>query len=495
MVTSSRTSTVRFTCGMPICKDLNIADLLEVQLPGCVGCLPYSSLAKSAANADPMIDDILSFGEKVCQLKANLVYRDHMKASPNSNKYSKNVSASSSKVSLIKSGQSPNNDKVSPNSDSTKSQDKNVQGSSRPQVNLTTDSTGSQVKNHTSSCSSQVKDGTNFSKDQISPSINSSKGQVRDSTNSSKNQEGQMSHGSIKENFKITTTSHKDSSEDQVISGKSSSKTQEVITSNSSVKAHVKAQDIKNGSSSNKDPSVKAASRFHSDQPITDDSESNKELKNTYHKLPFISTDEQENKDNEDPRWKEQAQLNTNEERYRLARKLWKNPCVPDPNKNLTIFNSKQLKACQSLSSSNSRKRQRSQSYDMDDLQPLRKRQRRFENLAFTTNHIMRSKHQVMNEFLGNIQEPSISRQTAKKLENSHKEKQYMLDLALEELNAIQIFYNGLPDQDLTVTQEEVEMGWDATEHFEMIPNKSRSECGSCRKTGSMESIMKVYLR
>lgn len=32
------------------------------------------------------------------------------------------------------------------------------------------------------------------------------------------------------------------------------------------------------------------------------------------------------------------------------------------------------------------------------------------------------------------------------------------------QVNAIQKFYDGLPDQDLTLTQEEVEMGWSATE-------------------------------
>lgn len=70
----------------------------------------------------------------------------------------------------------------------------------------------------------------------------------------------------------------------------------------------------------------------------------------------------------------------------------------------------------------------------MEDLQPSRKRQRRFENVAFSTNHIARSKYLVMNEFLENLELPNISRQAAKKLENSHKEKQYMLDLALEEV-------------------------------------------------------------
>lgn len=44
-----------------------------------------------------------------------------------------------------------------------------------------------------------------------------------------------------------------------------------------------------------------------------------------------------------DPRWKEQARLSTNQERYRLAHRLWRAPCVPDPNRNLTSFGTVQL--------------------------------------------------------------------------------------------------------------------------------------------------------
>lgn len=40
------------------------------------------------------------------------------------------------------------------------------------------------------------------------------------------------------------------------------------------------------------------------------------------------------------------------------------------------------------------------------------------------------------------------------------------------QVKAIQQFYDGLPDQDLTVTQEEVERGWEATEHvYEIFGN------------------------
>lgn len=69
-----------------------------------------------------------------------------------------------------------------------------------------------------------------------------------------------------------------------------------------------------------------------------------------------------------------------------------------------------------------------------EELQPPRKRQRRFENVRFNVEQIKRSKVVVMNEFLRTLVTPNITRQAAKKLENSHQEKQYMLDLACEEV-------------------------------------------------------------
>ena len=72
--------------------------------------------------------------------------------------------------------------------------------------------------------------------------------------------------------------------------------------------------------------------------------------------------------------------------------------------------------------------------FDLESFQPSRKRQRRFEDITFSTNHIARSKYQVMNEFLKDIRSPNISKQAAKKIESSHQEKQYMLDLALQEV-------------------------------------------------------------
>ncbi|XP_050703263.1 uncharacterized protein LOC126988914 isoform X8 [Eriocheir sinensis] len=186
------------------------------------------------------------------------------------------------------------------------------------------------------------------------------------------------------------------------------------------------------------------------------------------YELPFVSTDEQENRDNEDPRWKKQAVLRTNQERYRVAHRLWRSPCVPDPNTNLTVFGTSHLAAQHSQGSAGRHPRKRWREMD-EEFQPPRKRQRRFENVQFNVEQIKRSKIVVMNEFLKTLVTPHITRQVAKKLENSHQEKQYMLDLACEEVTAIQMFYDGLPDQDLTVTQEEVERGSQATEHVYQV--------------------------
>lgn len=81
------------------------------------------------------------------------------------------------------------------------------------------------------------------------------------------------------------------------------------------------------------------------------------------------------------------------------------------------------------------RRHPRKRWHEMDEeFQPPRKRQRRFENVRFNVEQIKRSKVVVMNEFLKTLITPNITRQAAKKLESSHQEKQYMLDLACEEV-------------------------------------------------------------
>lgn len=54
---------------------------------------------------------------------------------------------------------------------------------------------------------------------------------------------------------------------------------------------------------------------------------------------PWISTDEAENADNNDPAWDELRRLETDEERYRVVKNQWRQKKIPNPRINLTCHN------------------------------------------------------------------------------------------------------------------------------------------------------------
>lgn len=53
----------------------------------------------------------------------------------------------------------------------------------------------------------------------------------------------------------------------------------------------------------------------------------------------FVSNDDAENKDNHDPEWELLRKLDTDDERYKAVRKIWKNLTIPDPKANLSAYN------------------------------------------------------------------------------------------------------------------------------------------------------------
>ncbi|CAG0884679.1 unnamed protein product [Darwinula stevensoni] len=63
------------------------------------------------------------------------------------------------------------------------------------------------------------------------------------------------------------------------------------------------------------------------------------ERKTLANDVPFISSDQAENADNEDPEWTFMRKLETDDQRYRVVRELWKNTEIPNPNVNLTVHN------------------------------------------------------------------------------------------------------------------------------------------------------------
>ncbi|XP_024217227.1 uncharacterized protein PF3D7_1120000 isoform X2 [Halyomorpha halys] len=54
---------------------------------------------------------------------------------------------------------------------------------------------------------------------------------------------------------------------------------------------------------------------------------------------PFVSCNADENRDNNDPEWELMRKLETDDERYKAVRKLWRNLAIPDLKQNLSTFN------------------------------------------------------------------------------------------------------------------------------------------------------------
>ncbi|KAK7041669.1 hypothetical protein SK128_005801 [Halocaridina rubra] len=61
--------------------------------------------------------------------------------------------------------------------------------------------------------------------------------------------------------------------------------------------------------------------------------------------LPYKSNNEEENKDNEDPKWKNYEKLRTDKERYHYARSRWRSMVIPNPNVDISSFMFKWKKA------------------------------------------------------------------------------------------------------------------------------------------------------
>lgn len=192
--------------------------------------------------------------------------------------------------------------------------------------------------------------------------------------------------------------------------------------------------------------------------------------------LPFISSNPQENKDNEDPRWSYLAKLKTDEERYQLSRKLWKSIVVPDPNINITYNGCSrrwraQRKTSQgtsgNLSTRRSQKRKLEQNEDNKGCPP-RKRARTSLNVTFSMMRFERSMEMVALNFIDEISQYNISKEKKEKLQQAYQEKIHQLRIARLEVEAVHKFYSGLPDQKVSVSQSFVENEQLEIEHLYM---------------------------
>ncbi|XP_068217082.1 uro-adherence factor A-like [Palaemon carinicauda] len=160
---------------------------------------------------------------------------------------------------------------------------------------------------------------------------------------------------------------------------------------------------------------------------------------------PFESSNPLENRDNEDPKWNYLKHLATDEARYQFSRSRWKSLVVPDPNKNFTLFSYRCRQKTHAEAQKSSRKRMLNIK-EQNEGRPPNKRVCRL-NHNFSDHVFDESIASVRYEYFNHIKKTA---QTRRKL----YEKLHMLEVAKSEVRVINRFYMGLPDQDLSVSQD-----------------------------------------
>ncbi|XP_068216430.1 uro-adherence factor A-like [Palaemon carinicauda] len=178
---------------------------------------------------------------------------------------------------------------------------------------------------------------------------------------------------------------------------------------------------------------------------------------------PFESSNPLENRDNEDPKWNYLKHLATDEARYQFSRSRWKSLVVPDPNKNFTLFSYRCRQKTHAEAQKSSRKRMLSIK-EQNEGRPPNKRVCRL-NHNFSDHVFDESIASVRYEYFNHIKKTA---QTRRKL----YEKLHMLEVAKSEVRVINRFYMGLPDQDLSVSQDILEQEQvDSNELFKKFKN------------------------
>ncbi|XP_034231952.1 uncharacterized protein LOC117639957 [Thrips palmi] len=121
--------------------------------------------------------------------------------------------------------------------------------------------------------------------------------------------------------------------------------------------------------------------------------------------VPWISTDDAENADNNDPEWDLMRKLETDEERYRVVREQWRQMTIPDPRRNLTCHNFRRISSRRATTNNatqgQSKKRARSHD-DCSDVDHPSKRRRTYSCVQMFENKI-NSLHQQLNKNLEGV--------------------------------------------------------------------------------------------
>ncbi|CAL4112543.1 unnamed protein product [Meganyctiphanes norvegica] len=193
--------------------------------------------------------------------------------------------------------------------------------------------------------------------------------------------------------------------------------------------------------------------------------------------LPFVSDDKKENNDNEDPGWNYLKKLETDEERYKFVRECWKSLVVPDPNVNLTYHGLLRRRqrangVLKGPSNKNyhmemSAKRKRNSEEDDCIGNPKKKQRPNILNLDFSTKRLEKAMITVTQNYEEELCK-RLSAFKAEKLQKTYDEKIKALVSARHEVLMLHKFYSGLPDQNMSVTQQSLENEqWDIEQLYE----------------------------
>lgn len=121
--------------------------------------------------------------------------------------------------------------------------------------------------------------------------------------------------------------------------------------------------------------------------------------------IPWVSTDDAENADNNDPEWDLLRKLETDEERYRVVREQWRQLEIPDPRRDLTCHNYRRNRSAQSSRGTKTgnlqvrQARKRTRSAD-DNEESACKRRRMLSCTVMFESRINDLNSQINNQFI-----------------------------------------------------------------------------------------------
>ncbi|KAK3915851.1 DNA-directed RNA polymerase subunit omega [Frankliniella fusca] len=168
--------------------------------------------------------------------------------------------------------------------------------------------------------------------------------------------------------------------------------------------------------------------------------------------VPWISTDDAENADNNDPEWDLLKKLQTDEERYRVVREKWRHIEIPDPRRDLTCNNYRRSRSQFSMTRQ-SRKRRRSLDENGNEDQPS-KRRRMVSCTAMYESRINDIQGEIHNQFMQLKAAHSKDLQRLSALQQEEHERFFYSDapshIVQREMNEI-LYKQNMEIQDLNV--------------------------------------------